>query len=169
MGAASDILKQYNLFVDGVGYAGQTQELQLPNLSILEEDFRAGGMDAPIGIDLGMEKLEMSFTLPGSSVHVLSRFGLASGSQTKLTARGSLESFGGGITAVVAAMAGKIKSVEPAAWQGGQISAWAYTVSLSYYRYEQAGQVIHEIDVLNMKRVINGVDQLAQHRANIGL
>ena len=66
-------------------------------------------------------------------------------------------------------MRGKIKSAEPDTWQGGQKSGWSFTVSLRYYRYNQNGENIHEIDVLNMKRVINGVDQLAQHRANIGL
>lgn len=169
MSAASDILKNFNLFVDGRGYAGQVDELQLPALAIVGEEFRAGGMDAPIDIDMGMEKLEATFSLSGSDKSALARFGLSGGQVTQVTARGALESADGTATGVVAQMRGKIMRVEPGAWQAGQKSAWSFTLSLQYYRYEQGGEVIHEIDVLNMIRVINGVDQLAAQRANIGL
>lgn len=168
MSAASNILKHFDLFVDGVGHAGEIEELQLPTLAITEEDFRAGGMDIPIGIDMGMEKMEVSFTLSGPSKNALSLFGLAGGAQTQFTARGSLESFGGVKTPVAVAMRGKIKSIEPGAWQGGQKSSFAFSVSLTYFRYEQAGESLIEIDAINMIRIINGVDQLAEHRANIG-
>ena len=56
-------LKHFNLFVDGRGYAGKIEELTLPKVTIKAEEFRAGGMDAPMEIDLGMEKLEAEFTL----------------------------------------------------------------------------------------------------------
>lgn len=169
MSAASDILKNFNLFVDGVGFAGNAEEVQLPSLNIMEEEFRAGGMDSAIGLDMGMEKLETSFKIAGFAASVLKQFGLAEGTDTQLTARGSLESLDGAKTPVVVQMRGKIKSAEPDAWQGGQKSGWSFTVSLRYYKFIQNGETIHEIDVLNMKRIVNGVDQLAQHRANIGL
>lgn len=169
MSAASDILKNFNLFVDGRGYAGQIEELQLPTLAIAAEEYRAGGMDAPIDIDMGMEKLEATFSLSGADKAALARFGLADGQQTQITARGSLESRNGTITPVVVQMRGKVMRVEPGAWQAGQKSSWSYTVSLEYYRYEQGNEVLHEIDVLNFVRIVSGVDQLAQHRANIGL
>jgi uncharacterized protein len=169
MSAASDILKHFNLFVDGIGFAGNIEELQLPNLAIVEEEFRAGGMDAPIGLDMGMEKMEATFTLSQFSKDLLKQFGLAEGTDTQVTAKGSLESLAGTKTPVVVAMRGKIKSAEPSSWQGGQKAQWTITVSLRYYRFVQGGETIHEIDVLNMKRVVAGVDQLAEHRRNIGL
>ena len=46
------ILKNFNLFVDGRGYAGRTEEVTPPKLTIKTEELRAGGMDAPISIDL---------------------------------------------------------------------------------------------------------------------
>ena len=57
------ILKNFNLFVDGRGYAGRAEEVTPPKLTIKTEELRAGGMDAPISIDLGMEKLECGFSL----------------------------------------------------------------------------------------------------------
>ena len=52
----NDILKNMSLFVDGRGYAGNVDELNLPKLALKTEEFRGGGMDAPIEIDMGMEK-----------------------------------------------------------------------------------------------------------------
>ena len=66
-------------------------------------------------------------------------------------------------------MAGTIRMITPDAWQPGQKAAKEYTVDCRYYRYEQDGEVIHEIDVVNMIRVINGTDRLAEIRAAIGV
>ncbi len=52
------ILRNFNVFVDGRGYAGKIEEITLPKLTIKTEEYRAGGMDIPISIDMGMEKLE---------------------------------------------------------------------------------------------------------------
>ena len=51
------ILKNFNLFIDGRGYAGKCDEVNPPKLNIKSEEYRAGGLDAPIPIDMGMEKL----------------------------------------------------------------------------------------------------------------
>jgi phage tail tube protein FII len=58
--AARDVLKNFNLFVDGRGYAGQVQDYTPPDLTAMTEDFRAGGMDGPIAIPLGIEALTAS-------------------------------------------------------------------------------------------------------------
>ena len=50
-------LRNFSLFVDGTGYAGKVTELTLPTLTIQNEEYRAGGLDAPIAIDMGMEAL----------------------------------------------------------------------------------------------------------------
>nr|VFK59842.1 MAG: hypothetical protein BECKTC1821F_GA0114240_10386 [Candidatus Kentron sp. TC] len=42
-------------------------------------------------------------------------------------------------------------------------------VSCEYYKLTHDSRVIHEIDVPNMVRVIDGVDQLEQTRVNLGL
>jgi Phage tail tube protein FII len=56
------ILRNFNVFVDGRGYAGKIDEITLPKLTIKTDEYRAGGMDIPINIDMGMEKLEADFT-----------------------------------------------------------------------------------------------------------
>ncbi|WP_375627542.1 phage major tail tube protein, partial [Bartonella sp. PS17NMGDW] len=43
------------------------------------------------------------------------------------------------------------------------------TFTLQYFKYVQKDVEIVEIDALNMVRRFNGVNQLADHRENLGL
>ena len=70
------ILKNFNLFVDGRGYAGKADEVTPPKLTIKTEDFRGGGMDVPAAVDMGMEKLEGSFSIVEYDPEVLKQFGM---------------------------------------------------------------------------------------------
>ncbi|MEZ0577083.1 phage major tail tube protein [Halodesulfovibrio aestuarii] len=169
MAVAENVLKSANLFVDGYGFAGNLKEVKLPELSLKLEQFRAGGMDAPISLDKGMEELVVTFSTTKNCVETLNLFGVNKDSGVRLTAKGSLESYDGTITPVTVNMTGKVTKIAPGAWSEGGESSTEYTVNLSFYKYTQNGKEVHEIDVLNMKRIINGVDQLAQHRANLGL
>ena len=81
-----DILKNMALYVDGRGYAGNVETLTLPKLTMKTEEFRNGGMDAPIEVELGMEKLEAEFTLTRFDRNALGLFGLAQGQTVPLTA-----------------------------------------------------------------------------------
>jgi P2 family phage contractile tail tube protein len=169
MSAAAQILKNFNLFVDGRGYAGNIDEITLPVLDVLEEDYRAGGMDAPVGIDMGMEKLTASFKLSKFDREVLALWGVAVGGTIPFVFRGALESLDGSVQAVVINMTGRIKTVETDSVTPGAKAGQTFTLSLTAYRYEQDSVVVHDIDVLNMKRIIGGVDRLAQIRAAIGI
>lgn len=166
---AKQVLKYLNLIVDGKGYAGQIEEFSPPELTLTTEEFRGGGMDAAIDIETGMEKPTVSFILKGHSTDVLALWGVKKGGNVQLSAKGSLEDLDGTTSAVVHAMQGLITSLAPGTWGPNKVPALTVNMSLRYYRQDVAGQTIHEIDVLNMIRMINGEDQLAEHRANIGL
>jgi hypothetical protein len=163
------ILKNMNLFVDGRGYAGNVQEMEPPTLTVQTEEYRGGGMDAPVNLDMGMEALECSFTLTQYDKDVLKQFGLAIGSVTPLTMRGHVESDDGTTEPIVINMRGKVTTMEYGTWTPGEKATLQATVSLRYYKYTQGGEVLHEIDVPGMKRIIGGVDQLAEMRANLGI
>ena len=167
--AARDVLKNLNLFVDGRGYAGQIDEYSAPDLAIQTEDYRGGGMDAPEAIDMGMEALETSFALIAYDADVLALFGVAEGVTVPFTARGALESFDGTVKPVAHQMRGKITRIARGTWSPGQKPTLTITLRLNYYREEHNGVTLHEIDVNNMIRIVNGVDRLAEQRAAIGL
>ena len=164
--ASKDTLTLFNLYVDGVGYAGSVEELNLPNPTLKTEEFRAGGMDMPEDVDMGMEKLTMNFSIAKYDKHSLSLLG-----QSKpFTIRGSIrdEESGDEVPMVINATA-KTVGIEHSAWKAGEHVPAKYNLSLSRYKLSLDGKVMHDISANPPKRVINGVDHLKQARANIGL
>jgi len=164
-----DVLRNLNLFVDGRGYAGRVAEVELPKLTIKTSEYRAGGMDMPVEIDMGMEKLEATITLNSYDPDVLAAFGLAPGKHVPLTVRGALTDEDGTEKAVVVNFRGQIKEIDKGTWKPGEDATLKFSVALRYYKLEHDGRLIYEIDPENMIRVIDGVDQLAARRAALGL
>lgn len=170
MGPAENLLKNLNVTIDGYGFAGNIDEFQPPELAMKEEDFRAGGMDAPIGVTFGMEKMVASFVTKKQCHETLAMFGVKTGTGTiPLTLRGALESNDGTVTPVKISMRGKVMKIAEGAWKPGEAPTHTYTFTLEYYKREHAGQVTHEIDVPNMVRIVNGVDQMKSQREALGL
>ncbi len=169
MAAANKILKNFAVFIDGRGYAGNADEIQLPTLALTTEDFRAGGMDAPIAIEMGQEKLEASITLSSYDLNAIAQWGVGEGYSVPVVARGALESLDGTVNSVYVAMRGKVTSFEPSAWTPGSKATLRLVLNLHTFRYEQDGAVVIDIDVPNMKRVIGSIDRLAEQRAALGL
>ena len=158
-----------NLFVDGRGFAGDIEELTPPKLSIKNEEFRGGGMDAPVEIPMGMEKLEASFTLKNYSKDVLNLFGLAPGNNVPLTMRGALESSDGSVKPLVITLRGRIRELDDGSWKSGESATLKVAMSVDYYKRTLDGDDVHEIDIDNMIRKINGVDQLEAQRSALGM
>lgn len=159
-------LKSFNLYVDGESYAGKADTLTPPPLNFLVEAHRAGGMDAPREIELGMELLAFTAVISDYNPQLVALMGK---DDVPLVARGSVEAQGGRAEPVIINMRGLFKGLEFATWTPGAKTTKTLTSSLSYFRYRQNDVEYCEIDVTNMVRRIGGVDQLAAHRANIGL
>ncbi|MGI1678975.1 MAG: phage major tail tube protein [Cellvibrionaceae bacterium] len=157
------------LFVDGRGFAGNVEELTLPKLTLKTEEFRNGGMDAPIEVEMGMEKLESEFTLTRFDKNVLKLFGLAPGQLTPLTIRGAVISDDGTQTAVVVNLQGIVREMDPGNWKPGEKATLKIMMALRYYKLTHGGDVVHEIDIPNMVRTIGGVDQLSAVRSALGI
>lgn len=165
----SDILRNFNLTVDGRGHAGKCEEVNPPKLSTKTEEVRLAGMDAPVEVDMGMEKIEMDFTLASRDAENAKLMGLAPGNLKQLTLRSALVSEDGSSSSEVIYVTGMIKSVEPGAFKPGEKATTKYTVAARYYKHVKDGATIHEIDVENMVRIVNGVDQLAAMRRALGI
>jgi P2 family phage contractile tail tube protein len=162
------VLKNWNFFVDGLGAIGELVSYTPPNLTVTLDDYRAGGLDAPVPIDMGLEALECSWALGSYNPDMMRAWGQLPAT-TRFTARGALVGLNGEpAVPVVHTMQGKVTGLEQAEWTGGARSDVRFTARLVYYRLEHGGAVIHEIDVLSGVRIVNGVDQLAGVRAAIG-
>ena len=169
MAMIPETLANLNLFVDGVSFQGDVPSLTLPKLTLKMEEHRPGGMDMPVEMDLGMEKQEAAFTTSGVRREALKFFGLADGSGFNGTFRGAFKGRKGKITPVAVTLRGTLKDIDMGDWKSGDKAEIKHSVGLTYYKLEVDGRLVYEIDALGMKRVIDGVDQLAAQRAALGL
>jgi P2 family phage contractile tail tube protein len=164
------VLKNMNLLIDGSGYAGRVDEITLPVLTIKTEDHRAGGMDIPAELDMGMERLEASMIVSDFSPEIFRSFGLLDSGGVPITVRGATQRQGDAtVTPVTVNMIGGWRSLDAGAWTAGAKNPLTINAALTYYKLTVDGEELVEIDAINMIRIINGVDQLAGQRQAIGL
>lgn len=167
--AARNIRKNLNLFVDGRGYAGQVEEFNPPKLALKTEEFRGGGMNAPIELTMGMEKLESEFTLVSYDADILALFGVTEGATVPFVLREALESFDGTVTPVAHFLRGKVREIDPGTSKPGDKASLKVAMTLTYYRLVHGDRTVQEFDVENMIQFIDGVDALAGQRAALGM
>ncbi len=169
MSAIPKVLKNFNLFVAGQGYAGLVEELTLPKLSVKMDEYRNGGMDVPIDLEMGMDKLECDFSLSHYDTDVIAMFGLRDGAQVSLDFRGGLDNEGDTVTPVQVIVSGAWKELDLGAWKAGEKAPLKVSVSARYYQLIIDGAELVTVDVLNMVRKINGTDQLSDMRTALGM
>ena len=169
MAMIPETLANLNLFVDGISFQGDVPSLTLPKLTMKMEEHRPGGMDIPVELDVGMDKLEASFTTTGVRREALKFFGLADGAAFNGTFRGAFKGLKGAIKPVVVTLRGTLKEIDMGDWKPGDKAEIKHGISPTYYKLEVDGRMVYEIDALGMKRVIDGVDQLAAQRSALGL
>jgi hypothetical protein len=163
------VLKNMNLFVDGRGYAGRIDEIQLPKLTLKTEEHRAGGMDVPVEIDLGMDKLEAELTISDYDPEVYKLFGLLDLKPVQITIRGAIQAQGEDAKPVVVNLRGGWREIDAGTWKPGDKSTLKVSVAASYYKLTIDGQEVVEVDAINLVRKVGGVDQMAAIRTAIGL
>ncbi|WP_462402184.1 phage major tail tube protein [Pseudomonas sp. Marseille-QA0332] len=169
MAMIPETLANLNLFVDGVSFQGDVPSLTLPKLTLKMEEHRAGGMDMAVEMDQGMEKMEAGFVTTGVRKESLKFFGLADSTAFNGTFRGAFKGLKGKINPVIVTLRGSLKEVDMGDWKAGDKAEIKHNVALTYYKLEVGGSTVYEIDPVGMKRVINGVDQLAEQRSALGV
>lgn len=164
------ILKNFNAFVNGRGYAGAIDEVELPEITIKTEEHRAGGMDGTAEIDMGMEAMSAKLSFSDPDPQLFKLVGTASANSARIQVRGSyVRDSDNTRIRVVVEMGGAFKKLTMGTWKPGDKAMNEFEVRLNYLRIEIAGEDVIEIDVENMIRNIGGVDQLAGIRADIGI
>jgi P2 family phage contractile tail tube protein len=161
-------LRNFSVMIDGFGFAGRADEVTLPTLAITTEEHRAGGMDSPVDVDMGMALMEATVVLSDYDESVIAGFGLL-GAGVPITLRGAIQRQGEAAQPVVIKMLAGLKSRDPGTWSVGSKQTTTLTYSVRKYAESINGVEYVNIDAENMVRVINGVDQLASQRAALGI
>tara|TARA_B100001564_G_scaffold285965_1_gene248976 strand:- start:399 stop:899 length:501 start_codon:yes stop_codon:yes gene_type:complete len=162
------ILKNFSAFVDNKGFAGKVDEIVLPKLTIKTEEHRAGGMDLPIEVDLGMEKLECELTFAEYDPSLFKLFGLIDGQAIKMTLRGAIQA-DGEAEPVVINLEGSFRELDAGTWKAGDKATLKCMVAVRNYKLSINSEELIEINAESMVRVINGVDHLKSVRDAIGI
>ena len=158
------VLKNYNLFVDGTSFLGRCTQVSLPELTIATEEYRGGGMDVPISLDMGMEMPELGFTMAEHVPEVFRQFGVLNQNAVRATFRSALVD-DTVVTPYVIEVTGMYNQLTLGDTEVAQVNPLEANIMCRFFRLTLEGQNLIEIDVDNMRRIINGVDVLAEQRA----
>lgn len=161
------VLKNFTAYVDGRGYIGRIETCKLPELAINTAEYRGGGMDAPVELDMGMQKMEVQLVLAEYDPEVIKLYGLF-GADVPVVLRGAIQRQGEASVPVIIRTVGGVKQISRGDWKTGENSQMTVTVNCNIYQEVINGETVVDIDVLNFVRIIGGIDQLADVRAALG-
>lgn len=167
--AAKDVIKNANLFLDGSNFAGQLDNVDPPKLTLLTEEFRAGGMNGAVELTTGHEPLRMSAEIINFSPQVFALFNVAEGTGITAMVRAALESWDGSVQPIKWTVRGKVVELDPQNVKPGTPARHKLTMALDYYKLTINDRDVIEIDVLNMTQIINGVDVMARVASALGI
>jgi len=163
------ILRNFDVDVDGIGYAGRIREFTPPNITIKTEDYQGGGMDGVAKIDVGMDPMDATMVFGEIDPAIIGQRSLMAGPATTYVMRGALKREG--------ERAQPIRMIMRGAWTGldwGTITTASIlnmTVNFHcrYFRLDINKVRYHEIDIERMIRFINGTDEMEDIRDAMGV
>lgn len=159
-------IRNFNAYIDGVSYFGLIASGKLPSVKLQTEAHRGSGMDGPIGQDTGMEAMSAELTFSEWIPAVLKKFGR----QERFVIRPAISNTGDfGAGSIIATLSGLVTASEPDDLTPGTEAKLKLTMDVRAYRLEIEGDTIYDIDLVNARRVIGGVDQLAALRRAMGV
>ncbi|MBV8635663.1 MAG: phage major tail tube protein [Burkholderiaceae bacterium] len=163
-------LKNFSLFNDGISYIGMVPELTLPKLSRKMEEYIAGGMNGPIEIDMGNEKIELDWSAGGIVVDALKQYGIATHNGVQLRFAGGYQCDDTGeVKAMEVVVRGRHKEIDFGNAKVNDKTEHKFKTTCSYYKLTVNGENIIELDFINGVETVGGVDRTAEIRRAIGL
>lgn len=157
-------LKGFDVTINAFNFRNVCEEVTLPKLTVKTEEWRGSGMDAPIEIDMGMEKLEATLKFYDLTEKHFLAFGISISDQINgMVITGSVQSQGEEAVPILINLNGWIKEMDFGTWKTGDLASGGTTMQIAVNRYTMLyGGIPHiNIDVLNGKRIISGFDQTA--------
>ncbi|WP_329502721.1 phage major tail tube protein [Klebsiella aerogenes] len=132
---------------------------------------RTTWMDAPVSIDTGMEAMQIDFKVAADK-DVLGLFGFVPGRTVRAQIRRTYKDLtANNLYEWVDEVEGLIGNMTPDEHgsEGQEGVGYAITMSVNYYKLTVDGKLYYEIDPINLVRVIDGVDTMAEERRMLGM
>nr|WP_089631736.1 phage major tail tube protein [Escherichia coli] len=161
-----------NLFNDGNNWQGIVESLTLPKFTRKYEKYRGGGMPGAVDVDLGLDDsaLDTEFSIGGTELLLFKQMGKATVDGIQLRFTGSIQRDDTGeVQAVELVVRGRHKEVDSGEWKTGESNTTKVTSTNSYAKLTINGEVLYEVDLINMVEIVDGVDLMEAHRNALGL
>ena len=165
-------LKHLNIFNAGNNWMGIAESVTLPKFTRKLENYRGGGMPGSIGIDLGLDDgaLDTEMTIGGTEALLFKQMGKATVDGVQLRFTGSIQRDDTGeVQAVELVVRGRHKEVDSGEWKTGESNSTKVSSANCYAKLTINGEVLYEVDAINMIEIVDGVDLMEEHRNAIGL
>ena len=168
MAQIPDTLRNFTAFVDGYGQAGLCDEITLPVIELETEEYRGGGMDAPVEIDVGQKALTATIKFKTYNDRQFRLWGLIDGAKVPFTFRGAMRSTRA-TTPIVVKLRGVYKKIDMGSLKTKETGGLTCEIAARFYQLTIGGVEQIYIDIENMVRRIGGVDQLAELRQALNI
>ncbi|MEY2883394.1 MAG: Major tail tube protein, partial [Pseudomonadota bacterium] len=127
-------LKNLNIFENGLSFIGMATSVTPPKLTRKMEDYRGGGMNAPIKVDMGMEGLVLEFSCGGLMPDIFTSFGAPWHDATQLRFAGAYQRDDtGDVDAVEIIVSGRYSEIDMGDAKAGDDTEHKFKCELSYY------------------------------------
>lgn len=171
-GVSVNRLTNANIYVGGSSKLGMAEEVQLPNIKHIMSEHKALGMVGKFEFFSGIDKMEGKIKWNSFYPDILKTF--ANPTQAvSIMVRGNLETWeSAGKTGEVAAVVYitlTSKNFPTGTYKQHDNVEAETDFTCTYVKMEIDGKVVAEIDVLANIYKVDGVDILANYRANLGI
>lgn len=164
-------LTNANVYMDGKSFLGKVEEISLPDIKHKMSEHKALGMVGMMEFFAGIEKMEAK--IKWNSFYVDAMKKMANPTKAiQLQVRGSLENYNstgrGAQQPVVIFLTCTSKNFPTGNFKQHDNVECESMLNVTYCRLEVNNESIMEVDILSNIYKVDGVDILAEYRANLG-
>lgn len=165
-------VKYLNLFNAANNYQGLVESITLPKLTQKFEKYRGGGMAGAVDISLGLDDgaLDTEFIIGGTEALLFKQLGTVTADGIMLRFTASIQRDDSAeVQALELVTRGRYKELDSGEFKQGDSSTTKVSSTNTYAKLTINGEVVYEVDLINMVWIVDGKDLLEAHRAAIGL
>lgn len=164
-------INQANIYLDGTGLLGQVEEVNLPEVKYMDSEHKVLGLIGSPEFFAGLDKMEMKLKLNSLYSDVLAK--MADPFKVyPLQLRGHLMNYditgNTGNQKVVAFLRVRASGIPGYGFKPKDNVESELTMKVLAYKLQIGDREIFDIDIMSNVLKVDGVDLLAEYRANIG-
>lgn len=160
-----------NIYLDGASLLGRVGSFNAPTITFKQSEHNALGLNGSLEYYGGIDKLEGTLQLTSIDKDVLKK--LSPFRANRVQVRSSVEEYQGGSRVAqvpsIVYLTLTPKSIPTGNYQRHDNVEMEIGYSCTYIKHEVGGETLIEIDVEANIFKINGVDELATYRQNLGI